>query len=117
MPEAVAVVKLRGFLEDLGAKLLESQPGLIRVQFGEPAVPEEKPRGLLGWLRRFDTALANAVLAGSRRNAADPCRISVDRRGLAEEIALDLIAALDREIDRTPRGHDYDRQRGIALMH
>ncbi len=35
MPEAIAVMKIRGFLNDLGAKLVGSDPGLIRVQIGE----------------------------------------------------------------------------------
>lgn len=36
MPEAVAIVKVRGFLDDLGAKLISSDPGLIKVQIGQP---------------------------------------------------------------------------------
>jgi hypothetical protein len=50
MPEAIAVVKLRGFLEDLGARLVASEPGLIRVTLGEAV---EQPRGgLFGWFRK-----------------------------------------------------------------
>jgi serine/threonine protein kinase len=36
MPEAVAVVKVKGFLDDLGAKLISSDPGLIKVQIDGP---------------------------------------------------------------------------------
>jgi eukaryotic-like serine/threonine-protein kinase len=36
MPERIAVVKLRGFLEDLGGKVVESQPGMLRIRLGEP---------------------------------------------------------------------------------
>ncbi|HLW65333.1 MAG TPA: serine/threonine-protein kinase [Gemmataceae bacterium] len=37
MPEPIAVVKLRGFVEDVGGRILDSQPGKIRVQLGEEA--------------------------------------------------------------------------------
>ena len=40
MPERIAVVKLRGFLEDMGAKVVESEPGLLRIRLGEPEKPE-----------------------------------------------------------------------------
>jgi eukaryotic-like serine/threonine-protein kinase len=45
MPEAVAIVKVRGFLDDLGAKLISSDPGLIKVQIGQP-----RKRG---WLQKL----------------------------------------------------------------
>jgi serine/threonine protein kinase len=35
MPEAIAVVKLRGFVEDIGGRIVESEPGKIRVKIGE----------------------------------------------------------------------------------
>ncbi|HEV3143369.1 MAG TPA: serine/threonine-protein kinase [Gemmataceae bacterium] len=41
MPEAIAVVKLRGFVHDAGGRVVESEPGRIRVQLGEdPKVPK-----------------------------------------------------------------------------
>lgn len=36
MPERIAVVKLRGFLEDMGGKVVESEPGILRMRLGEP---------------------------------------------------------------------------------
>lgn len=64
MPEAIAVVKIRGFLDDLGAKLISSDPGLIRVQIGEA----KKSGG--GWL---------AGLLGSRGsgNQIDPMAVEL----------------------------------------
>ncbi|MBX7104757.1 MAG: serine/threonine protein kinase [Gemmataceae bacterium] len=53
MPEAIAVVKLRGFLEDMGANILTSEPGLIRVTLGEP--PPQAKRGLFSWLSKAAT--------------------------------------------------------------
>jgi serine/threonine protein kinase len=53
MPEPIALVKLRGFVEDEGGRVIESRPGLIRVRLGEPPPePEQKPTGLFAWLRK-----------------------------------------------------------------
>ncbi len=35
MPESIAVVKLRGFLEDIGGKVTGSEPGLLLIRLGE----------------------------------------------------------------------------------
>jgi serine/threonine protein kinase len=37
MPERIAVVKVRGFLESVGGKVVESEPGLLRIRLGGPA--------------------------------------------------------------------------------
>ncbi len=52
MPESIAVVKLRGFLEDAGGELIESQPGLIRFRLRRPrrSDPQVVNKGLLAWL-------------------------------------------------------------------
>jgi serine/threonine protein kinase len=42
MPERIAVVKLRGFLEDLGGKVVESQPGMLRIRLGGPNPGKQK---------------------------------------------------------------------------
>src|SRR5262249_46327011 len=44
MPEVLAMMKLRGFIGDLGGEVVESVPGLIRVRLPEPK--KEKPSGL-----------------------------------------------------------------------
>lgn len=48
MPDRIAVVKLGGFLEDLGGRLLGTEPGLLRARFAPPPVP--KPQTLFGKL-------------------------------------------------------------------
>jgi len=54
MPERIAAVKLRGFLEDVGGVVLVSEPGLIRVRLGDVSAPPPKPKGgVLGWLGRM----------------------------------------------------------------
>jgi serine/threonine protein kinase len=42
MPERIAVVKLRGFLEDMGGRVVESQPGMLRIRLGEPQPGNKK---------------------------------------------------------------------------
>ena len=43
MPEPIAVIKLRGFVQDVGGEILDSQPGQIRVRIGQPPVEPPKP--------------------------------------------------------------------------
>ncbi len=54
LPDRLAAVKLRGFIEDVGGEAVASEPGLIRVRVGMPAryrEPVEKPTGsrILSW--------------------------------------------------------------------
>jgi serine/threonine-protein kinase len=50
MPESIAVVKLRGFVGDMGGEVVDSEPGLIRVQLPAPGTVEDpRPPGFLGW--------------------------------------------------------------------
>jgi serine/threonine protein kinase len=53
MPERLAAAKLRGFVEDIGAEVLASEPGLIRLRVGLPAGYQEKPvtgSSILNWI-------------------------------------------------------------------
>jgi serine/threonine-protein kinase len=53
MPERIAVVKLRGFVQDVGGEMVESVPGLIRVRFGKSGCRYQVPvprGGPLGWI-------------------------------------------------------------------
>jgi hypothetical protein len=66
MPDRLAAVKLRGFIEDVGGEAVASEPGLIRVRVGMPArykEPVEKPTGsrILSW---FATSRPPAVTRG-----------------------------------------------------
>jgi serine/threonine protein kinase len=55
MPERLAAAKLRGFVEDLGGRVITSEPGLIRMQIGAPVrFPDAKlsfGSSLFAWLR------------------------------------------------------------------
>src|SRR5439155_9503964 len=46
MPEVMAMLKLRGFIGDLGGEVVESVPGLIRVRLHEPQEKEKPQSGL-----------------------------------------------------------------------
>jgi hypothetical protein len=48
LPEAMAEHKLRGFAEAIGGEIVESLPGLVRVQCHRPQ-DARKSGGLLGW--------------------------------------------------------------------
>jgi serine/threonine-protein kinase len=51
MPEAIATVKLRGFIQDAGGSVVESIPGRIRVRLGGKGSVYSAPvRGSLSWL-------------------------------------------------------------------
>ncbi len=50
MPESMAMLKLKGFIHDLGGEIVESVPGLIRVRLAEP-VADRKPT-LFDWMDR-----------------------------------------------------------------
>jgi serine/threonine-protein kinase len=50
MPEAMAMVKLKGFIYDLGGEVIESVPGLIRVRLLERSA---EPRTKSGLFRRL----------------------------------------------------------------
>src|SRR5437762_10505465 len=51
MPERIAVLKLRGFVHDIGGEVIESVPGLIRVHLKDPdAGGKSQGAGVLSWL-------------------------------------------------------------------
>jgi serine/threonine-protein kinase len=56
MPEAMAMLKLKGFIHDLGGEVLESEPGRIRVRLPGPV-----PKPASGWLRWLGGAGTTAL--------------------------------------------------------
>lgn len=47
MPESIALMKLRGFIQDFGGELVETQPGLVRVRLGRSV---QRASGAFSWL-------------------------------------------------------------------
>jgi serine/threonine-protein kinase len=54
MPESVALMKLRGFVQDTDGAVLESGPGLVRVRFGRAQTGLSGAFSWLGIGRRND---------------------------------------------------------------
>jgi serine/threonine-protein kinase len=82
MPEAMAMVKLKGFIHDLGGEVVESIPGMIRVQLGEPRANKDKARGLFGWFGTARTATVaqpttDLEMHMERRDAAQPNLLTI----------------------------------------
>jgi eukaryotic-like serine/threonine-protein kinase len=67
MPEAMAMLKLKGFVYDLGGEVQESVPGMIRVRVVDRAA-EKKKEGLLGWMSG----------SGGRQVAIAPAGLTTD---------------------------------------
>ncbi|MGF1579324.1 MAG: serine/threonine protein kinase [Gemmataceae bacterium] len=47
MPEPIAIIKLRGFVEDKAGEFIESEPGIVRFRLADPASPPEQPKSFL----------------------------------------------------------------------
>ncbi len=83
MPEAMAMLKLRGFVYDLGGEVLDSVPGMIRVRLREAAAPARKSAGLFGLLGSNKGASAPAApitdleLHMERPDPAQPGRLAI----------------------------------------
>jgi serine/threonine-protein kinase len=88
MPEAMAMVKLKGFIYDLGGEVIESVPGLIRVRLAERKPPTKSGlfRRLLGAGEEDGGRRTNVLLAPSstdlelhmeRRDPAQASRLTI----------------------------------------
>jgi serine/threonine-protein kinase len=66
MPESMAMIKLKGFIHDLGGEVIESVPGMIKVRLGS-STPEKKKSGLFGWLDK----------GGAKQGVMDPTSTAV----------------------------------------
>src|SRR5262249_54557935 len=62
MPESMAMLKLKGFVHDLGGEIIVSVPGMIRVRLG--GTVQKRTGGLFGWF-------------GGRSNPPPPSEIIV----------------------------------------
>jgi serine/threonine-protein kinase len=79
MPEAMALVKLKGFIYDLGGEVVESVPGMIKVRV--PERQEQKGGGsLFSWIRGDKPAAPTATdieLHMERRDPAQPGKLTI----------------------------------------
>lgn len=115
MPEAMALLKLKGFLHDLGSEIVASEPGMIRVRLGQ-AEPVKKKSGLFALLDRggrksgvvpLATAATEVELRLARPDPDQPNRLRItlilrpsngletaEWRTRSQKIAADLKAYL-----------------------
>ena len=59
IPERLVAAKIRGFVEDVDATVLESEPGLIRLQVGLPSNYQNRPvteSSIINWFKKRLTA-------------------------------------------------------------
>jgi serine/threonine-protein kinase len=78
MPEAMAMVKLKGFIFDLGGEVVESVPGMIKVRVPEPQT--QKGGGLFGWMKGERTAAPPATeieVHMERRDPSQPSQLTI----------------------------------------
>ncbi len=76
MPEAMAMIKLKGFIFDLGGEVVESVPGMIRVRVPEPGA-DGKKGGLFGWSKTAVQTATELELRMERKDPRQPSKLTV----------------------------------------
>jgi serine/threonine-protein kinase len=110
MPESMAMVKLKGFIYDLGGEVVESVPGMIKVRVPDRQPQPQKNAGLFGWMKsgRADTVTASEIeLHMERRDPTQPgkltitlvmrpggCLVSTEWHSRCKRLGMDLQAYL-----------------------
>jgi serine/threonine protein kinase len=69
LSERLAAAKLRGFTEDIGGQVLESEPGLIRMHLGAPARPKSKSM-IMNWI--------STIRGGGVEKGREPIALSLN---------------------------------------
>lgn len=86
LPERLAAAKLRGFIDDIGAEVVTSEPGFIRVRHDMPAnwkEPDEQQQGsrLFGWIAAFRAPVVEEgrepIQIDLQMEKLDPNRVAV----------------------------------------
>ena len=93
MPETIAKFKLRGFVEDVGGKVVESVPGLIRVHLGIPGTLYNLQGGPLSWIgigRNSGTIELELHLYMADPERGNLLRVTVVMRSLSGKSVTDL---------------------------
>jgi eukaryotic-like serine/threonine-protein kinase len=85
MPEAMAMIKLRGFIYDLGGEVVESVPGMIKVRLAAAEEKKSGGGGLFGWMGGGGTKQVSVTAAPptdlelhmERRDPAQASRLTI----------------------------------------
>jgi serine/threonine-protein kinase len=87
MVESIVLLKLKGFVQDLKGKIIESVPGLIRVYLvEEPAETKDPPSGILSWFGRPPTRTVSSPRVTDMR-----LYLSKKSNGRPNDLALKLV--------------------------
>ncbi len=77
MPESMAMLKLKGFICDLGGEIIESLPGLIRVRLGQA----KQSSGLFSWFggggQRHNSSAINMELQMEQPDPSQPSLLAI----------------------------------------
>ena len=77
MPERLAAVKLRGFIEDVKGEAISSEPGLVRVRLESPPAAKPTASGIFGWLGRDRAPSQETIDLSLEMQKLDPNRVEV----------------------------------------
>jgi serine/threonine protein kinase len=89
MPEPIAVMKLRGFIQDFNGEVVESEPGRIRAYFGASPPPTTSgEKGLFGWFASKFRSLPS--LASSQLDPIEMV-LYLDRKAQSNSLGLTVI--------------------------
>jgi serine/threonine protein kinase len=103
MPEPIAVVKLRGFVEEAGGTVVASEPGLIRVRLGEVEAPPKPKSGIRTWFRKSEPPAPPPPLPPV---ALDLHMTKKHLRGLTRLDVTAVFRAESGPLPADPRWHD-----------
>lgn len=90
MPDAIASFKLRGFVQDMGGKVTESVPGMIRVALGGPGSKGTSagPLSWLGFRKKSDFVDMELRLERNNPTQQNQLHITVIMRAMDKKTAL-----------------------------
>ena len=77
MPERLAAVKLRGFIEDVKGEAISSEPGLVCVRLASPPAGKSTASGIFGWLGRDRIPAQDTIDVSLEMQKLDANRVEV----------------------------------------
>ncbi len=115
MPEAMAMLKLKGFIFDLGGVVIESIPGMIFVCASATGSLTEKKSGLFDWLNGGDAAAKSSVLEAATSAAVSwNCRMERREPSQPNKLTITLVIVPGRGLV-TSEWHSKCKKIGLDL--
>ncbi len=113
MPEAMAMIKLKGFIHDLGGEVIESIPGMIRVRISN-GQPTEKKSGLFGWLNSGGGTVARSSVLEAATSAVLELRMERRDPSQPNNLTITLVIVPGRGLV-TSEWHNKCKRIGMDL--